>query len=66
MSRIAVLGQQVVAALHLLDRPGQRVGRLLRVDDHRGQQVGKPVVLAELDPLGVHQDQAHLVGRGRG
>ncbi len=31
----AVLGQQAVAALHLLDRPGERVGRLLGVDHHR-------------------------------
>ena len=56
-----VLGQQVVAALHLLDRPGQRVGRLLGVDDHRGEQVRQAVVLAQLDALGVDQDQLDLV-----
>ena len=35
----ADLGQQVVAALHLLDRPVQRVGRLLGVGHHLGEQV---------------------------
>ena len=59
----ADLGQQVVAALHLLHRPRQRVGRLLRVGDDLGEQVGQPVVLAHLDLLGVDEDQAHLVGR---
>ena len=60
----ADLGQQVVAALHLLHRPRQRVGRLLRVGDDLGEQVGQPVVLAHLDPLRVDEDHAHLVGRG--
>jgi hypothetical protein len=36
----ADLRQQVVAPLHLLDRPGQRVGGLLGVGDGLGQQVG--------------------------
>ena len=60
----ADLGQQVVATLHLLDRPAERVGRLLGVGDRLGQQVGQPVVLAHLDLLGVDEDEAHLVGRG--
>ena len=60
----ADLEQQVVAALHLLHRPPQRVGRLLRVGDRLREQVGQPVVLAHLDLLGVDEDQAHLVGRG--
>jgi len=38
-----VLGQEVVAALHLLHRPGEGVGRLLRVDHHRGEEVGQPL-----------------------
>ena len=59
----ADLGEQVVAPLHLLDRPRQRVGRLLGVGHHLGQQVGQAVVLAHLDPLGVDEDHAHLVGR---
>ena len=60
----ADLGQQVVAALHLVHRPRQGVGRLLGVDHHLGEQVGQPVVLAELDPLRVDEDHADLVGRG--
>ncbi len=55
-------GEQVVAAVHLLDGPGEGVRRLLRVDHDLGQQVGKVVVLTQLDPLGVDQDEAHLVG----
>ena len=35
----ADLGEQVVATLHLLHRPGERVGRLLRVGDDLGEQV---------------------------
>ena len=60
----ADLGQQVVAPLHLLDRPAEGVGRLLGVGDRLGEQVGQPVVLAHLDLLGVDEDQPHLVGRG--
>ena len=59
----ADLGEQVVAPLHLAHRPRQRVGRLLGVGDHLGEQVRQPVVLAHLDPLGVDEDHAHLVGR---
>ena len=64
MSRTPDLGQQVVTALHLVHGPGQGVGGLLGVGDDGGEQVRQAVVLAELDPLGVDQDQANLVGRG--
>ncbi len=57
----AVLGQQVVAALHLLDRPRQRVGGLLGLDDDRVQQVRQLFVLPQLDSLGVDEDHLHLV-----
>ena len=56
------LEQQVVTALHLLDRPTQRVGGLLRVRHRLGQQVGQLVVLAHFDLLRVDEDEAHLVG----
>ena len=59
----ADLVQQVVAALHLLHRPAEGVGRLLRVGDRLGEQVRQTVVLAHLDLLGVDEDQPHLVGR---
>ena len=59
----ADLGQQVVAALHLLDRPAEGVGRLLRVGDRLREQVRQAVVLAHLDLLGVDEDEPHLVGR---
>ena len=58
----ADLGQDVVAAVHLLHGPGERVGRLLGVGDRLGQQVREPLVLAHLDLLRVDQDEAHLVG----
>ena len=41
----------------------ERVGSLLRVGDHTGEEVRGVVVLAQLYPLGVHQDQADLLGR---
>ena len=63
MSRKPLVGQEVVAALHLLDRPAEGVGRLLRVRDRLREQVREPVVLAHLDLLGVDEDQAHLVRR---
>ena len=58
------LEQHVVAAVHLLACPLQRVGRLLRVGDRLGEQVGQLVVLAHLNLLGIDQDQLHLVRRG--
>src|SRR5579875_15266 len=60
----ADLGEQVVAAFHLVHRPRQGVGRFLRVGDDGGEQVGQAVVLAELDPLGIDEDQPDLVGCG--
>ena len=42
----------------------QRVGRLLGIGDDRGQQVRDVLVDAQLDPLGVDQDEPHLVRRG--
>ncbi len=60
----AHFGQEVVPPLHLLDRPTECVGRLLRVGHRLREQVREPLVLAHLDLLGVDQDQAHVVGRG--
>ena len=58
------LGKEVVTALHLLHRPLEGVGRLAGVDHHLGEEVREPVVLAELDPLRVDQDETHAL-RGR-
>ena len=57
------LGQQAVAALHLGDRPAQGVGRLLGIDHHLALQVRDVGVDAELDPLGVDEDELHLLAR---
>ena len=59
----AFRGQRLVAFLHLADGPAQCVGRLLRFDDDRRQQVWDVVVHPELEPLGVDHDQPHIVGR---
>ena len=56
--------QIVVTTVHLLDDPLQCVGCLLRVRDDRRDQVRDPLVRRQLDPLGVDEDQSHLVGRG--
>ena len=60
----ADLGEQVVADLHLLDRPVEGVRGLLRVGHHLGEQVRDAVVLGELDLLGVDEDHPDLLGRG--
>ena len=57
------VGEELVAALHLGNGPFQCVGGFLRVGDHAGQQMRNAVVLAQLDPLGVDEDQADLLGR---
>ena len=55
--------ERLVALLHLAHRPAQRVGRLLRIDDDRRQQVRDVLVHPELEPLRVDHDQPHVVGR---
>ena len=56
--------EQLVAALHLADRPVERSGGLLRVGDDRNEQVRNAVVVAKLDHLRVYHDEADLL-RGR-
>jgi hypothetical protein len=58
----AELGHQLVAALHLVHRPVQRVAGLAHVGDDRRQQVRDAFVDRHLQHLRVDQDQAH-VGR---
>ena len=60
----ADLVEQVVAALHLSHRPGERIGGLARIGDGCGEQVRRLVVLAHLDSLRVDQDHADLLRRG--
>ena len=57
-------GQHADAPLHLGHRPLEHVGGDLGVGHHRGEQVGDVLVDPELEPLGVDQDEPHLV-RGR-
>ena len=59
----ARVGEQLVAALHLVDRPLQRVRRLLHVGDDRQEHVRDAVEGRELDDLGIDHQQAQLVGR---
>ena len=56
--------EQVIAALHLLDRPTQCIRRFARVGHRLGEQVWEALILTHLDLLRVDQDQAHLVWRG--
>ena len=60
----AELAQHVVAAFHLPHAPSQRVRGLLRIGHHLGQEVRQALVLRELDPFRVDQDQAHLLRGG--
>src|SRR5674476_1238121 len=41
--------------------PLQRLGGLLRVGDDRRDEVWNPLVSGQLNPLGIHQDHAHLI-----
>ena len=59
----AFFGQQLQPALHLAHRVAQRVRRQLRLGDDGRVQVRHAFVVAQLQPLRVDQDQAHLVGR---
>ena len=59
-----VLGEELVALHHLVDRPLQGARRLLRVGDDRNEQVRDAVVGRKLDHLRVDHDEAHLVRRG--
>ena len=54
--------QRLVALLHLAHGPAQRVRGLLRIDDHRREQVRNVLVHPELEALRVDHDQPHIVG----
>ena len=58
----AALGELAEAAVHLADHPLQRADHLIRLGDHRGEQVRDAVVGGQLHALGVHQHQAQLGG----
>ena len=58
----ADLGELVVALVHLARHPLQRAHHPFDLDHHRRQQVRDAVVAGQLDPLGVDQDQAQVVG----
>ncbi len=60
----AELAEQLVAPLHLADTPVERVGRLLHVGDHGGQQVRDAFVDAQLEHLRVDEDHAHVARLG--
>ena len=60
----AEVGEVVVAGVHLLDHPLQRLGGLLGVGDDGGDQVRHALVGGELHALGVDHDHADLVGGG--
>ena len=56
--------QVVVARVHLLDHPFERLCGLLRIGDDRCEQVRDARIRAQLHALGIDHDQAHLLGRG--
>ena len=58
------LGEGLVPLHHLVHRPLEGPGGLLRVSDHGDQQVGDAVVGGQLHHLRVHHDEAHILGAG--
>ena len=59
----AGVGEELVAALHLVDGPLERVRRLLHVGDDRQEHVRDAVERRELDDLRIDHEQAQLLGR---
>jgi hypothetical protein len=57
----AGLRQLLVALLHLLHGPAQRVDGLLRIDDNRRHEMRNVLVHSKLDALRVDHDEAHLI-----
>src|SRR5580704_5028897 len=58
----AQLAHLEIPALHFLRRPQQGGRGLLRIDDHRHQQVWNIFVDRQLEHLWIDQDQANVVG----
>ena len=56
--------QVIVAGVHLLDHPFQRLGGVLGIGDDRGEQVRDAGVRGQFDTFGVDEDQPHLFGSG--
>ena len=54
----------VVAGVHLLDHPFQRLSGMLRIRDDRREQMRDAGVRGQFDALGVDENQAHLLRRG--
>jgi hypothetical protein len=57
-------GQRLVALLHLMHRPAQCVGGLLRIDDHGRQEVGDLFVHPQLQSLRIDQDHSNVFRGG--
>ena len=56
--------EQLVAAFHLTNRPVERTGGLFRIGNDRNQQVRNAVIVAQLNHLRVHHDEADFLRRG--
>ena len=56
------MGQLLVAHVHLAQHPLQGADHPLRLDHHRRQQVRDAVVAGQLHALGVHHQQAQVIG----
>jgi hypothetical protein len=64
MLRTLRRGEQLEAALHLADGVAQGVGGQFGLGDDGREEVRDALVHAELDALGIDEDEAHLRGRG--
>ena len=60
----AFRSQQFEAALHLANRVAQRIRREFGLGDDWRIQVRNAFVVAQLQPLGIDENQPHLIGRG--
>ena len=60
----AFFSQQFQAAFHLAYGIAQRIGGQLGLGDDRREEMRHAFVVAQFQPLGIDQDQPHLIGRG--
>ena len=56
------LGEPVIAVVHFPRHPLQRANHALDLHHHRRQQVRDAIVIGQLHPFRVNQDQAQIVG----
>ncbi len=64
MLRTPFVGQQLQAAFHLANRIAQSIGGQFRLGNDRRVEMRHALIVAQFQPLGIDQNQTHLIRRG--